>query len=419
MQKIFQSLKKAQAELALQNRAQKDAALKAACAALNRNREGILAANAADVKKARESGMKESLIDRLSLDQRRVDALIAGVEAVIRLDDPVGAVKAGWTTPAGLFIEQISVPLGVVAVIYESRPNVTADAFSLAYKAGCSALLRGSSAALESNRALISSIKAGLADAGGISDAVALADSGKRDEIDEILRARGYLDVVLPRGGRDLIQRVVNNAKIPVIETGEGNCHIFADESADIEQASAIIENAKIQKPGACNAVETLLVHKAVAEKLLPVLAEKLAGKVELRCDAYAEKVLSGTPRPDLIVKNAEESDWETEFLDYILAVKTVESLDEAVSHINRYGTRHSEAILTNNLRNAERFCAEVDAACVYINASTRFTDGGEFGFGAELGISTQKMHARGPMGLDALTTAKYRVTGQGQIRFF
>jgi glutamate-5-semialdehyde dehydrogenase len=263
---------------------------------------------------------------------------------------------------------------------------------------------------------LVKAIQKGLEQSGGISAAVSLADSGNRSEVDEILGARGFIDVVLPRGGRELIRRVVENARVPVIETGEGNCHIFVDQSADEESALDIIENAKIQKPGACNAVETVLVHHSIAGRFIPRLGSRLAGRVELRCDTLSSDLLRQKP-PQLAVRDAEEQDWATEYLDYILAVKAVSSLDEAVDHINRYGTRHSEAILTNDLKAAEEFCRRVDAACVYINASTRFTDGGQFGFGAELGISTQKMHARGPMGIEALTAIKYRISGCGQIR--
>jgi glutamate-5-semialdehyde dehydrogenase len=334
-------------------------------------------------------------------------------------------------------IEQVTVPLGVAAIIYESRPNVTVDAFSLAYKAGCAILLRGSSSALESNRALVRAIKEGLAAAGGIPDALALAESGSRDEVDEILAARGFIDVVLPRGGRELIRRVVDQARVPVIETGEGNCHIYVDSGADIPGAVDIIENAKLQKPGACNAVETVLVHRDVLASLMPLLAARLAGKAELRCDGAAKAAIyngrsgsnaaaisGGSNAADgpsipagLVVKDAVEEDWGTEFLDYILAVKTVDSAAQAIDHINTYGTKHSEAILTRNLEAAEEFRRRVDAACVYVNASTRFTDGWEFGFGAELGISTQKFHVRGPMGLEALTTVKYLISGSGQIR--
>ncbi|MDR2551876.1 MAG: glutamate-5-semialdehyde dehydrogenase [Treponema sp.] len=425
---VFTSLREAQKRLALQNREQKDEALRAAAAAIDRDRRAILAANAVDIKKARFDGMKEALLDRLLLDKQRIDSIIAGIETVADLEDPVGRVKSGWKTPSGLFIEQITVPLGVAAIIYESRPNVTADAASLAYKAGCAILLRGSSAALESNRALTASIRAGLNAGGGIGDAVALAGSGSRDEINKILRARGCIDVVLPRGGREFIRQVVENSRVPVIETGEGNCHIYVDESADMNNAVDIIENAKLQKPGACNAVETLLVRREALALLMPSLAARLAKKAELHCDAESKAAIinaetrcrTGEFVPShkgLVIKDAVEEDWKTEFLDYVLAVKTVRSLDEAVNHINRYGTGHSEAILTGNIGAAEEFCRGVDAACVYVNASTRFTDGGEFGFGAELGISTQKLHARGPMGLEALTTIKYRINGQGHVR--
>jgi len=413
---IFSSLKLAQAKLAAENRAAKDRALAAAAAAINRDRAAILEANARDVEQARKGGMKESLVDRLLLNDKRIDGIIEGIEIVIRQEDPIGKVQAGWTLPNGLQIEKVTVPLGVAAIIYESRPNVTADCAALAYKAGCSILLRGSSSALQSNIALVRAIKAGLAESGGVADAVALAESGNRDEVDVILKARGFIDVVLPRGGKELIRRVVENARVPVIETGEGNCHIYVEPSADIDNAAEIIANAKLQKPGACNAVETLLVHKDALSALMPKVAAKLAGKCELRCDS-ASKAAIGSPSAALVLKDAVEEDWATEFLDYILAVKTVSSREEAIAHINRYGTKHSEAILTNDLRAAEEFRARVDAACVYVNASTRFTDGGEFGFGAELGISTQKFHARGPMGLEALTTIKYLVTGSGQIR--
>jgi glutamate-5-semialdehyde dehydrogenase len=413
---IFISLKHAQTKLAEQSRAGKDKALAAAATAITRDRSAILEANARDVEKARKSGMKESLVDRLLLNDKRIDGIIEGIEIVIRQEDPIGKVQAGWTLPNGLQIDKVTVPLGVAAIIYESRPNVTADCAALAYKAGCSILLRGSSSALESNKALVKAIKAGLENGGGIADAVALAESGNRDEIDEILKARGYIDVVLPRGGHELIRRVVENARIPVIETGEGNCHIYVEPSADMNNAVKITANAKLQKPGACNAVETILVHKDALAALMPKMAAELAGKCELRCDSASKAAIGAIPSA-LVIKDAVEEDWATEFLDYILAVKTVSSCDEAITHINKYGTKHSEAILTNDLRAANEFRSRADAACVYVNASTRFTDGGEFGFGAELGISTQKFHARGPMGLEALTTIKYLINGSGQIR--
>jgi glutamate-5-semialdehyde dehydrogenase len=412
---LFDTLREAQTRLALETRQAKDGALRPVMGAIDDSRGEILRANGADVDAARSAGVKEALVDRLLLNEKRIDAIIQGIDTVIRQEDPIGRVR-GWTLPNGLLIEETTVPLGVAAIIYESRPNVTADAFCLAYKAGCAILLRGSSAALESNRAIVKAIKEGLAGGGGIPGALALAESGSRDEVDLILAARGKIDVVLPRGGRELIQRVVENARVPVIETGEGNCHLYVEASADAAKAVDIIENAKLQKPGACNAVETILVRRDAAATLMPLLAERLAGRAELRCDA-ASRAAIGAPPPGLVLKDAAESDWETEFLDYILAVKAVDSLDEAVEHINRYGTKHSEAILTRDMEAADAFCRRVDAACVYVNASTRFTDGGEFGFGAELGISTQKFHARGPMGLEALTTIKYRIHGSGQIR--
>jgi glutamate-5-semialdehyde dehydrogenase len=442
LESLFLSLKEAQEKLALENRNAKDAALEAVSKEIWARREEILAANREDVEKARSSGMKEALVDRLLLNEKRLQEIVEGIETVIRQEDPIGRVRSGWRIPNGLLIESVTVPLGVTAIIYESRPNVTADAFSLAYKAGCAILLRGSSAALESNRAIVRAIKTGLASGGGIAAAVELASSGSRDEVDRILHARGFIDAVLPRGGRDLIRRVVDQARVPVIETGEGNCHIYVDITADIADAVNIIENAKLQKPGACNAVETLLVHREALAALMPLLAERLAGRAELRCDARSKAAIEGGSLPPglkppvfgtppsprgqsplkppfagLVLKDAVEDDWAEEFLDYILAVKTVDSLEEALDHIKRYGTKHSEAILTNDLQAQEEFCRRVDAACVYVNASTRFTDGGQFGFGAELGISTQKFHARGPMGLEALTTIKYRIAGSGQIR--
>jgi glutamate-5-semialdehyde dehydrogenase len=417
---VFHSLKTAQKILALRTRREKDAALMGAADAIDRNRAAILEANGLDLVQAREAGMKETLLDRLLLNDNRLDSIIGGIHTVIRLEDPIGRIRAGWTLPNGLVIEEVTVPIGAAAIIYESRPNVTVDAFSLAYKSGCAILLRGSSSALNSNRALVKAVKEGLRAAAGVEEAVALAESGSRDEVDEILGARGFIDVALPRGGRELIRRVVDQARIPVIETGEGNCHIYVDAGADLSMAVDIIENAKLQKPGVCNAVETALVHRAALPAFMPLLAARLAGKAELRCDGPSRAAIYGAQDvtfPGLVVKNAVEEDWATEFLDYILAVKTVDSTAEAIEHINTYGTKHSEAILTKDLGAAEEFRRRVDAACVYVNASTRFTDGGEFGFGVELGISTQKFHARGPMGLGALTTTKYLISGAGQIR--
>jgi glutamate-5-semialdehyde dehydrogenase len=417
VREMFASLREAQRRLALSTAGERNAALKAAAAAIDDARGTVLRANEED--RARAAGMKAALVERLALDEKKIDGIIAGLETVVALADPLGKVKAGWTLPNGLLVEQVSVPIGVAAIIYESRPNVTADAFALAYKAGCSILLRGSSAAVCSNRAIVAAIKQGLERA-GIPGAVELAPSVDRSEVAEILGARGKVDVVIPRGGHALIRTVVENARVPVIETGEGNCHIYVEPDYDVEKAAAIIANAKLQRPGACNAVETVLVHQDALAALMPVLAQTFAGKAELRADPSCMAALDGAApglAVKLAIKPAIEEDWATEFLDYILAIKKVDSIDEAIAHINRYGTGHSEAILTENLVHADRFRREVDAACVYVNASTRFTDGGEFGFGGELGISTQKFHARGPMGLDALTTTKYFVNGSGQVR--
>lgn len=414
----FDSLRRAQSLLAAKTRAVKDAALDAVSAALDRDRAAILEANARDVARARAGGMKESLVDRLSLSDARIDDMRDALAVVINQNDPTGRILDGWTLPNGMEIQKTSVPMGVVAIIYESRPNVTVDAFSLAFKAGCSILLRGSSAALDSNRVLVATIQAAL-EPFGLEHTLALATSGSHDEVDEILTAVGKVDVVIPRGGHALIQRVVRNARVPVIETGEGNCHIYVESSADMANAVDIVENAKIQKPGACNAVETLLVERGVEKILMPLLAERLAGRVALRLCPVSKAALeaAGSLPPALEIQDAVEEDWATEFLDYILAVRVVDGVEEAITHINRYGTKHSEAILSNDQAHIARFEQAVDAACVYSNVSIRFTDGGQFGFGAELGISTQKFHARGPMGLEALTTVKYRVHGQGQIR--
>ncbi|MDR2149939.1 MAG: glutamate-5-semialdehyde dehydrogenase [Spirochaetaceae bacterium] len=415
LEQVFRSLRQAQSRLAQETRAQKDAALRKVMEAIAQAQESIRAANEIDQAQAKQAGMSEALLDRLRLDEKRIAGIRDSIATVIDLPDPTGIVRSGWTLANGLVVEQVTMPLGVAAIIYESRPDVTVDAFSLAYKAGCSILLRGASSAVHSNRALVKAIKDGLKTGGGVVDALALADGG-HDEVAEILAARGGIDVLIPRGGKHLIRSVVENAKVPVIETGAGNCHIYVEPDADMQMALAIIENAKVQKPGACNAVETLLVKEPAAHLLMPLLAARLAGTVELRCDKRSKEAI-GIPPEGLNLKDAVEEDWETEYLDYILAVKVVDSFDQALEHINRYGTHHSEAIVTNNLQHAQKFCQQVDAACVYVNASTRFTDGGQFGFGAELGISTQKFHARGPMGLDALTTYRFRITGSGQTR--
>ena len=421
LEKFYSTLRNASFCLAQLNAKQKNLALESVIKSLDNSRNEILSANKIDVEKARANGMTESLVDRLSLNDSRIDGMIDSIRTIIASTDPIGTGDAAWVTPEGLSIRQVRVPIGVCAIIYESRPNVTVDAFALAYKSGNAILLRGSSSALNSNRALVKAIKNGLASTKencGIVDALELADSGDRSEVNEILTAVGKIDVVLPRGGARLIKLVVENAKVPVIETGSGICHLFVDESAKLEDALNIAENAKLQRPGVCNAIECLLVHKNIAEKFLPLLAERFKGRALLKCDEFSYSILEKTS--DLAgtkIERACAEDFDTEFLDYILAVKTVDNCNQAIDFINSHNTKHSESICTQNFENARDFQKRIDAACVYVNASTRFTDGGVFGYGAELGISTQKLHVRGPMGLTALTTIKYLIEGEGHIR--
>lgn len=399
-------------ELADAGTAAKNAALKKIAEALKKNTAGILEANKADCIAAEQNGMSRAMLDRLRLTPERIDGIADAALHVADLEDPVGLIDTGWTRENGLKIVKVRVPLGVVAIIYESRPNVTVDAAALTLKSGNACILRGGSEAARSNTALIEIMRAAIVSAGLPADAVQTVPDFSRETASQLMRLNGYIDVLIPRGGHGLIRSVVQNATVPVIATGEGNCHVYVDESADIEMAVSIILNAKTSRPSVCNAAETLLVHAAVAEQFLPAAQNKLAAAgVELRGDEKTMKILGQG------VMSATEQDFATEFDDYILAVKVVGSLKEAVDHINRYGTRHSEAIVTNSYQNADEFMRKVDAAAVYVNASTRFTDGGEFGFGAEIGISTQKLHARGPMGLKELTSYKYLVYGSGQIR--
>lgn len=408
---ITNKLRSASQNLALQNASQKNGALSSVLSSIEKNRSAILDANAKDVAAARAKGMTESLVERLALDDKKISSILESIKIIINQTDPIGEEIAGWKTPKGMEIRQVRVPLGVVAIIYESRPNVTADAFSLAYKSGNAILLRGSSSALNSNKAIVSAIKEGLSESEtGVPDAIELAPCESHDEVDQILTAVGKIDVALPRGGAKLINTVVQKAKVPVIQTGAGVCHLYVDENADEEMALKIAWNAKTQRPGACNAIECIVVNEKIAESFLPKLAQKFVSKVELRCDEKAHKIIPET-------KLASESDFGYEFLDFICAVKVVADLDEAISFINTHNTKHSECIVTNDRSHARLFQAKIDAACVYVNSSTRFTDGGEFGFGAELGISTQKLHARGPMGIKALTTTKYLIDGDGQTR--
>ena len=422
LEEKYISLRKGSEQLALQTAQQKNSVLESVAQALDKNRSEILKANEQDIQAARANGTKESLIDRLMLDNKRIDGIISSLRIVIAQTDPIGEEVAGWKTPNGLTIRQVRVPLGVMAIIYESRPNVTVDAFCLAYKSGNAILLRGSSSAYNSNKSIVKIIKDALAAAdGGVPEAIELVDVKEHDhsDVDAILTAVGKIDVVLPRGGKKLIQSVVQNARVPVIETGSGVCHLYIDESANLEMAVKVAENAKIQRPSVCNAIECILVNKAVATQFLPLLAKQFAGRVKFHADKEAYKIFADghfDSFNDLVIPATDE-DYGNEYLDYECLVKVVADVNEAIEYINAHNTKHSESIITESRANAKLFQAKVDASCVYVNASTRFTDGGEFGFGAELGISTQKLHARGPMGIKALTTTKYLIDGEGQIR--
>lgn len=391
----------------------KNEGLFSVCNALNNeaNIEAILAANKTDVDNAVANNMKESLVDRLKLTNERIAAMAEGLKQIISLEDPVGKVIEMKVRPNGLNVGKRVVPLGVIGIIYESRPNVTADAFGLCFKTGNAVILRGGSDAINSNLKIVEIIRGALNEVGVPEDAIQLLTDTSRETATAFMKLNDYVDVLIPRGGRGLIQSVVNNATIPVIETGTGNCHVYVDEYAELEMAVDIIDNAKTQRLGVCNACESLVIHSAIIEKAMPKIAERLQSKgVEIRCDERALKVCENGIA-------ATEEDYGTEYLDAIISVKTVDSIDEAIAHINRYNTGHSESIITKDYNNSQKFLAMVDAAAVYVNASTRFTDGFEFGFGAEIGISTQKLHARGPMGLDALTTTKYIIYGNGQTR--
>jgi glutamate-5-semialdehyde dehydrogenase len=390
----------------------KDAALEKMALALENALPEILEANRLDTEAARENGMSEALLDRLTLTERRVREMAEGIRAVAAQKDPIGEIVSGGVRPNGLRIEQVRVPLGVIGIIYEARPNVTSDAAVLCLKAGNAVILRGGKEAIHSNTAVAETMRAAAKEAGLPEDCIQLVRDTTRESAVELMRLRRYLDVLIPRGGRGLIRSVVENSRVPVIETGWGNCHAFVDASADLPTAVSVVNNAKTSRPSVCNAIETLLVHRDIAEAALPAIAAKLAEKkVELRgCDRTRAILGAG-------VIPAAEEDWATEYDDYILAVKVVDGLEEALAHIAKYSSGHSEVILTQSYENAERFTAEVDSAAVYVNASTRFTDGGVFGLGAEIGISTQKLHARGPMGAGELTSTKFVIRGNGQIR--
>ena len=390
---------------------QKNQVLAAVADHLIASTDKLLEANAVDVANAKQNHMPEGLVDRLMLSPERIEGMAEGLRQLVALEDPIGEVTGMKKRPNGLLIGQKRVPLGVVGIIYEARPNVTADAFGLCFKTGNVVILKGGSDAIHSNEAIVDCIRESLKACGITENAIQLIADTSRETAAEFMKMNEYVDVLIPRGGKGLIKAVVNQSTIPVIETGTGNCHIYVDESADLDMAVNIILNAKTQRVGVCNACESLLVHANVKEKLLPVLAQKLKEKhVEMRADKEAHELMPGSV-------DATEEDWGTEYLDYILSIKVVYSVDEAIAHINHYNTGHSEAIITNDYTNAQKFLDEEDAAAVYVNASTRFTDGFEFGYGAEIGISTQKLHARGPMGLLALTTTKYIIYGNGQIR--
>lgn len=389
---------------------QKDKALRCCAEQLRTHMEEILEANRRDYERCEKNGMSPAMLDRLKLTDKRIDGMATGIEQVSKLPDPVGKILETTVLPNGLKLEKVTVPFGVIGIIYEARPNVTADAFSICFKAGSAAILKGGSDAIESNKAIIQALQIGLETAGVPRTAVQLIEDTSRETAGEFMRCKDYVDLLIPRGGAGLIRAVVENSTIPVIETGTGNCHIYVDKDADFTKAIPIIINAKTQRIGVCNACESLVLHRDILDAFLPALQKALQEKqVTMRGDEAVQAHISCEP--------ATEEDFGTEYLDYIISMKTVDSVEEAISHINHYSTGHSESILTENEETARQFLNEIDSACVYWNASTRFTDGGEFGFGAEIGISTQKLHARGPMGLRELTSYKYRIYGNGQIR--
>lgn len=411
IQTLGKTAKASTSQLSLLSTKEKNQILNQMAEALEANTQKIIAANQKDLAKADDYGIKETMKDRLRLDEARIQEMANGIRQVATLPDPIGNVDKMWQNADELMIGAKRVPLGVVGMIYESRPNVTTDAASLCFKTGNAVILRGGKEAFYSNQLLVEIMQAVLAQNDIHPGAIQFVDDISREVVQEMMRLNDYLDVLIPRGGAGLIQNVKNHATVPVIETGTGNNHVYIDKDANLEMAEKITMNAKTQRPSVCNAIETLLVHKDVASEVLPILEKELLAKnVEIRADQKALAYLTQA-------SEATQADWETEFLDYILAIKVVDSLEEAIRHINKYNTKHSEAIVTENYSAAQKFLNEVDAAAVYVNASTRFTDGFVFGFGAEIGISTQKLHARGPMGLDALTSIKYIIYGQGQVR--
>lgn len=390
---------------------EKNKGLNAMANSLVNNKEEILKANKIDLQASMEKGTSKSMLDRLALTEERIEGMSNGLRQVVSLPDPIGEVLGMWTRPNGLQIGQKRVPLGVIGIIYEARPNVTSDAAGLCFKAGNAVILRGGSEAINSNKAIVKVLREGLKSVGLPEDSIQLIEDTSREVATEMMKLNDYIDVLIPRGGAGLIQAVVKNATVPVIETGTGNCHIYVDEYADFEMAKNIVINAKTSRPSVCNAAEKLLVHEKIAKDFMPIILKELRDKdVEIRGDKSSIAY-------DSSIKKANKEEWYNEYLDYIIGVKVVNDIDEAIDIINHYGSGHSEAIITKDYGNSQKFLQKVDAAAVYVNASTRFTDGEEFGFGAEIGISTQKLHARGPMGLKELTTIKYIIYGNGQIR--
>lgn len=391
--------------------ATKDAALEAIAAALEKKSDEIIAANKIDIENARKNGTREAMIDRLTLTKECISDIAEGVRQVKALRDPIGEVIDAWERPNGLKIEKRRVPMGVIAIIYEARPNVTVDAAALCLKTSNACILRGGSEAINSNKALMKIMQDAAYSAGMPIGSLNIIEDTSRETATKLMRMNGYVDMLIPRGGKGLIKSVVDNATVPIVETAAGNCHVYVDKDADLDMAEKIVMNAKVQRPSVCNSAETLIVDKQIADKFLPRIFDALKEKnVEIRADKIAKNIYGD-------VFEASEEDFYTEYNDYIIAVKVADGADEAIAHINKYNTKHSEAIVTENSETAQKFLNEVDAAAVYVNASTRFTDGFEFGFGAEIGISTQKMHARGPMGLEALTSLKYNIYGDGQVR--
>ncbi|MBQ6638083.1 MAG: glutamate-5-semialdehyde dehydrogenase [Lachnospiraceae bacterium] len=411
LEELCKKAKSAKYEVEKLNERQKNSALRRIAECLVNDAQSIIEANQIDLDNGIANGMHPGLLDRLKLDEGRIQGMAEGLRQVADLEDPVGETLETFKRPNGLEIEKISVPMGVIGIIYESRPNVTADAFALCFKAGSAVILKGGKDAISSNKAIVESIKRGLAFENITTDAISLIEMTDRETTTQFMRMKEYVDLLIPRGGAGLIKAVVENSTIPVIETGTGNCHIFVDESADLSDAVRIVFNAKTQRIGVCNACESLVVHKNIADEFLPMVYKKLKEKnVEFRGDDATCEIL-----PE--ANSATEEDFYKEYLDYILSVKIVENVDEAIAFINEHNTGHSDAIISENKENQEKFSRWVDSACVYVNASTRFTDGFEFGFGAEIGISTQKLHARGPMGLKQIVSYKYIIRGNGQVR--